>query len=169
MALRSFLTPARALGVLAPLVMLSASALPGHAQKGSPFAGLSGNWSGTGTISLASGASERIRCRSTYAVAPSGNGLKLTLRCASDSYRFELSSSVVDQGGTIAGTWSETTRQVSGNVSGQASPGLIQARVEAQGFAANLTLNTRGDKQSVTIASQGTDFTGVQLTLSRGG
>jgi membrane associated rhomboid family serine protease len=33
-----------------------------HAESG-PFAGLSGNWSGGGTVALAGGPRERIRCR----------------------------------------------------------------------------------------------------------
>ena len=51
----------------AALVALSFGGPPGLSQGAGPFAGLAGTWTGGGTVSLASGASERIRCRATYA------------------------------------------------------------------------------------------------------
>jgi hypothetical protein len=39
--------------------------------------------------------------------------------------------------------------------------------VEAAGFAANLTLRTRGNKQSVSIASKG-EIRNVSITMTRG-
>ncbi len=77
-----------------------------YAQSG-PFAGMAGVWSGGGTVTLDDGSSERIRCRATYAVGAGGTGLNQTLSCASDSYRFNLSSNVVSSGGSLSGTWSE--------------------------------------------------------------
>ena len=65
-----------------------------HAQSG-PFAGLAGVWSGGGTVTLDDGSTERIRCRATYAVGGGGTGLNQSLTCASDSYRFNLSSNVL--------------------------------------------------------------------------
>jgi len=38
-----------------------------YAQSG-PFAGMAGNWSGGGTVTLDDGSTERIRCRASYAV-----------------------------------------------------------------------------------------------------
>src|SRR5476651_2231160 len=82
--------------------LLSNSA--GYAQSG-PFAGLAGVWSGSGTVTLDDGSTERIRCRATYAVGGGGTGLNQSLTCASDSYRFNLSSNVVANGGSLSGTW----------------------------------------------------------------
>ena len=45
----------------------------GYAESGA-FAGMAGNWSGGGTITLDDGSTERIRCRATYAVRADGNG-----------------------------------------------------------------------------------------------
>jgi hypothetical protein len=46
----------------------------GHADPGSegPFLGLSGHWSGAGTVTMTNGATERIRCKATYAVNATG-------------------------------------------------------------------------------------------------
>jgi hypothetical protein len=142
-------------------LMLSASA--GYAQS-RPFAGFDGAWSGNGTVSLSDGSTERIRCRADYKVDGSGLGLKQNLRCASDSYKFDLSSDVTSQGDRISGNWSETNRNVSGSLQGTAGGGRIDVFVEAVGFSANLTLRTSGNKQTVQISSKG-DIRGVSITL----
>jgi hypothetical protein len=144
-------------------LLLSAEA---HAQAG-PFASLSGSWSGGGTISLASGANERIRCRAAYDVGSGGRALQLSIRCASDSYNFDLAGSVVYQGGAITGTWSESSRGVNGTVSGRAGGNQIQAYAQGSGFSAGLSLSTQGNRQSVVIRPTGADVTAVQITLAR--
>jgi hypothetical protein len=151
-------------------VLLCALASAGSAQRGpaGPFAGLGGSWSGSGSLRLQDGGTERVRCRATYAVGEGGVALHQNLRCASDSYRFDLNSNVTYQGGAISGSWSETTRNVQGGVSGRASAGQIDARVDGPGFAANLALTTRGDRQNVSIASAGTELSSVAITLTRG-
>jgi len=66
------------------LIAAQARAEPG--SEG-PFFGLSGRWSGAGTVTMTNGATERLRCKAAYAVNPTGKALQQTLRCASDSYR----------------------------------------------------------------------------------
>jgi hypothetical protein len=148
---------------------LVAASSPAYAQReGGPFAGLAGSWAGNGSVTLSNGSSERIRCRAGYEVAPSGNSLRQNLKCASDSYNFDLNSEVVYQGGSISGTWRETTKRATGGVSGTASPGAIQARVDGPSFQANLALTTRGDRQNISIRSAGTELSGATISLSRG-
>src|ERR1700731_1322989 len=129
----------------------------GHADPGpeGPFRGLSGHWSGAGTVTMANGATERIRCKATYAVNATGKALQQTLRCASDSYRLEISSNVISEGGSLSSSWAEVTRGVAGNISGRASGAEIVANVAAAGFAARLDVRILDDKQSVTIWPQG--------------
>jgi hypothetical protein len=152
----------KAAGVGAAL-MLSVSA--GHAQSG-PFAGFDGNWSGTGTVSLSNGSVENIRCKADYKVM--GLNLKQNLHCASDSYKFDLSSDVTSNGDRISGNWSERSRNIFGNLQGTAGGGQIEVFVEAAGFAANLTLRTTGTKQTVQISSKG-EIRGVNITMAKGG
>src|SRR4051812_9506534 len=90
-----------------------------HAQSGGPFAGMAGVWSGGGTVTLDDGSSERIRCRATYAVGNGGNGLNQSLTCASDSYRFNLSSNVVASGGSPSRTRGGTNPGVHGSPRGR--------------------------------------------------
>src|SRR4029079_8448883 len=137
-----------------------------HAQAGGPFAGFDGNWSGTGTVALSNGTTENIRCKADYKVNASGLGLKQNLHCASDSYKFDLSSDVTSQGERISGNWSEKSRQIFGNLQGTAGGGQINVFVEASGFAANLNLRTTGNKQSVQIDSKG-EIRGVKITMTK--
>ena len=147
-------------------LMLSVSASPAQAQSG-PFAGFDGSWSGNGTVALSDGSTERIRCRADYKVDGSGTGLKQTLRCASDSYKFDLSSNVRSEGDRIVGTWGEASRNIYGNLQGIAGGGHIEVFVEAAGFAASISLTTRGNRQSVSISSKG-EIRSVSINMVRG-
>lgn len=160
----SLLGQAFATAGLGAVLMLST--IPSHAQAGGPFAGFDGNWSGTGTVALSNGTTENIRCRADYKVNASGMGLKQNLHCASDSYKFDLSSDVTSQGERISGNWSEKSRNIFGNLQGTAGGGQIDVFVEASGFAANLNLRTTGNKQSVSIDSKG-EIRGVKITMSK--
>lgn len=141
------------------------AATPAAAQ--SAFAGMHGAWSGSGTISLSDGSKERLRCRASYRVSAGDSTLQQSLRCASDSYKFELSSDVVSEGGRVSGSWSETSRGVSGSLQGRASGGRINVVADSPVFTANIVLTTTGNKQSVSITSQG-DIRQVSIAMVKG-
>jgi hypothetical protein len=117
---------------------------------------------------MQSGTSERIRCRARYSVSQAGEVLLQELRCASDSYQIDVSSTAQSDGESLSGTWTEQTRNVTGSLSGRASRGSIQARVTALGFSADLTVRTAGNPQSVTITPEGNDVRSVAVTMKRG-
>jgi hypothetical protein len=153
-------------GLAALALLLLAS--HGYAQRPeAPFAGLSGAWQGSGTIAMSNGSSERIRCRAAYTITNQGMNMQQDLRCASDSYKFDVTSSVGYADGTIFGTWTELSRNATGSVSGRASGGNIQATVQGIGFLAALTVSIRGNTQSVAIRPTGTDVASVTMTLAR--
>src|SRR3984893_11741894 len=102
------------------ILLISAQAQAEPGSEG-PFLGLSGHWSGAGTVTMTNGATERLRCKVSYAVNAAGKVVEQTLRCASDSYRVEIRSNVISEGGSLSGSWAETTRGLSGNISGHAS------------------------------------------------
>jgi hypothetical protein len=152
------------------LILVSSSTL---AQRGAeaavgPFTGLNGSWSGGGTITFNKGDRERIRCRSNYETYGNGNAVRLELRCASDSYRFELRSNVINTPGGLSGQWTEETRNAAGTVSGRVTGDHIEALVDGAGFSANVGVTTRGDRQSVTIRTLGESGSQVAITLTRG-
>jgi hypothetical protein len=127
---------------------------------------LAGNWSGGGTVTLDDGSTERIRCRAAYAVGGGGHGLNQSLLCASDSYKFELTSNVIAEGGSLSGTWSEASRGVNGTLEGRGGNGNFQVLASAAGFNANISLTTRGNRQSVVIRAA-SQFRGATISLSR--
>jgi hypothetical protein len=145
------------------VAMVSGSA--SNAQSG-PFAGMAGNWSGGGTVTLDDGSTERLRCRATYAVGGGGAGLNQSLTCASDSYKFNLASNVIAQGGALSGTWSESSRNISGTIEGRGANGTFQVVASAPGFTASLSLATHGNRQSVVIKSESA-FRSASISLSR--
>ena len=153
--------------ILGAVALLAASTFsaPVQAQSG-PFNGLPGVWSGAGTVTLDDGSSERIRCKATYAVGEGGRGLNQTLTCASDSYKFDLRTNVTAEGNQITGGWSEISRNISGTIQGTGSNGSIQVVASAAGFNANITVTTRGNRQTVLIKSEGS-FRAANISLSR--
>lgn len=145
-------------------------ASPAPAQSSGPFGHLAGGWTGAGTITIGQNPSERIRCRATYDVGDSGSSVELQLRCASDSYAFDLLGSVRSQSGEVRGRWRETSRGAAGTVAGSVKGDRVDVRVEGQAFSAVLSLVTRGGKQSISIqAPVGAEMSSANITLSRRG
>ena len=147
-------------------IALSMSVLPGHAQQG-PFAELSGSWVGSGNITLQNGSHEPIRCRASYDTQSSGNDLKLSLRCASDSYNVDFQGNARNNGGSLSGSWFEATNHVAGQFTGSVKGNRIDARIEGQSFAAFLDVSTHGNRQSVSLRSPGSRVTNVSIALKR--
>jgi hypothetical protein len=152
---------------VAGLLLVGGDARPAQSEPG-PFSALNGSWSGAGTIKKSNGASERIRCRSAFEPAGAVN-LSLRLRCASDSYNFDLTAAVAYQGGAISGSWQESTRNVNGSISGHSASEGRQVQVVAQtiGLTSNITLTTRGNHQSVSIMTPGTDVAEIAISLEK--
>jgi hypothetical protein len=135
-----------------------------------PFAEFAGNWSGTGTLRPENGASERIRCNATY--RPSGRSQRdvdLQLRCASDSYNFDLSGQFsADEQNQVSGRWTERSRSTGGTAVGNAEGDRLQLHIEAAGFAADVVMVTRNRRQSVNIDSHGAgQVVRATITLNR--
>jgi hypothetical protein len=152
------------LALVATVALSSAAAAQ---DGGSPLTLMSGAWNGGGTITLSDGNRERIRCRSSYRPDSSGATMSLSLSCASDSYKFDLSGNVQYSNGQISGDWSEASRNAAGRLSGTARGGQIEARVEGQTFAAFINLNTRGNQQNVSIRAPGSSMQEVAISMSR--
>ena len=149
-------------------LLLAFWSVKGDAQAiASPFAALAGNWSGAGTLAMSNGEQERMRCRASYAVGQGGENVLLNIRCASDSFSFDLASEVASRGSTLSGEWSEATRNATGIITGRVNGSQIQAQASSAGFSANLSLTTQGNRQSVAIHPQGMDVQRVALTLRR--
>jgi len=171
--------PKTAWSTAAFALMLALSPQPGAAQQQKSeaakakvqsehaFAQMAGSWSGGGTLSLSSGTRERLRCRAHHSIGQGGRSLSLSIRCASDSYRFDLTSDVVNRRGRIYGRWSESSNGVSGTIAGRAAADRIRAVATSNTFTAGLSITTHGSRQSVSITPRETFISGVHIALRR--
>jgi hypothetical protein len=132
-----------------------------------PFAAMAGNWVGGGTIELTGEIKETLRCRAGYNYGQSSSSLGLSIRCASDNYKFELTSDVVERGGVISGRWNENSYGVSGSINGRVAGGRVSATAKGDSFTAALSVNTNGNKQSVTITPEATYIIKVAIALNK--
>ncbi len=146
-------TVRRGIAQFALIAAFAIMSAPASAASGA-FANLDGSWTGNGTLRPGDNPAERIRCNAHY--RPIGDHeINLQLRCASDSYKFDLTGRfTADDRNQISGDWTEHSRGVSGAIMGGAIGDRVQVRAESPGFVADLVLVTRGRRQSVTINSQ---------------
>ena len=130
---------------------------------------LAGQWAGSGTVDLANGAHEAIKCRASYDVLEEQNNVQLSIRCASDSYNFDMHASATLAANAITGSWNEVSRNVAGKISGKAEGDRIDVDAESSAFSASMALVTRGARQSVVIKSKESDSSvkGATITLQR--
>ena len=147
--------------------VLVAGAAHAEAARG-PFATFPGAWSGGGSISMTSGAVERLRCKADYSLDDGGATLMQTLDCSSDSYTFQLKNQVQATGSDVAGQWIETTRHAQGTVAGKVAGGRIDGTVTGPGFTATFSLQARANQQQVLIKVQGGDIAQISASLTRG-
>jgi len=144
--------PRLSIALTAAALLTSAASLP--ALAAGPFDALAGSWSGAGTLHPQGGAAERIRCNATY--RPQGaSQLTAHLRCASDSYNFDLSGNISTDGTTLRGQWTENSRGVGGTIAGTVRGDHMQVHIDSSGFSADLGITTRGKTQNVSMDSRG--------------
>ena len=141
---------------LAPADAASKKASPATAAKkappkgtGNPFDILKGYWSGGGTITPNKGNAESVSCHVTYNVA--GPSVSQTMRCAGTDYKFNTSSKLNYSGGKISGSWSETTYDASGSVSGTAAGNTVHAIISGDKFSGRMSINVSGSSHTINI------------------
>ena len=145
--------------------MLAGQAFGGTEAR-QPFAALAGSWSGRGTISVLSGV-EHATCDAVYQVG--GNAVKLSLKCATESFRLNLASSVVDTDGTLSGTWAEYGFGTSGSVSGRVDGDRIGLAADVVGARVLIIIATQHGRQTVSLRTSSPFVTGGDLVLLRQG
>lgn len=153
-----------AAGLVAVLSILAANGTPASAGA---FNDLAGSWSGAGTLTRKSAGNERLRCQARYDVGSGGEQVNLRITCASDSFKFDLTGYMSNNSGTISGQWSEPNYNSTGSLDGRVSEGRINAHAVGNTFSAYISVNTQGNRQSVTIQPQETDVTRVALSFQK--
>jgi hypothetical protein len=112
--------------IVATTVLLASAS---WSRENSTFLLMAGDWNGSGTVT-ANGRTERISCKVRYEVNFEQTSLMQNMVCASDSYRFDIASSIFDRDGKLTGQWSERTRGINGRVTGRLTGNQIDAEVE---------------------------------------
>ena len=151
------------LGMAAPPALAQSAAALAAAGG---FRDFEGSWSGSGTLSHTDGRTDRLRCGADYVAR--GDVMSQRLRCRSDTTGFELINTLRNDGGRLAGEWVETSRNVRGPLAGRLGRGSMQGSAQGPGFSAGISVAVRGNRQSVSIRSQGGDIAAVSIALVRG-
>ena len=139
------------------------------AQKAdTPFATLTGTWTGSGQVRIEGGKNERITCKAYYTPKDGGAGVGIALRCASTSYTINLRSSLTSAGGRVTGSWEEQTFNASGDVVGRASPGNLAVSISGGGLSGTMSVSFGSSTQQVSINTSGSALRGVSISLSKG-
>ena len=146
-------------GLILALVVAQSS---GAEASGPPFAALAGSWAGRGTLITLAG-TEEARCAASY--QPGGDEVKLTLKCATPSYRLDLTSLVRDENGLLSGRWAEQGFGTSGTVTGRAEGDGLALATNVMGAQVTVFLITRRGKQSVSIRTTSPFVRGGDLLL----
>jgi len=148
---------------------VAVAALVGAAQVAAapgPFEGLEGTWTGDGTLTYASGTQERLSCRVQY-VQSNPNNLQQALRCAADSYNFQINAYFDSANGKLSGNWAELVNNVNGSVSGTVGNGRINGDLKGPGFNATLNVVTKGDRQTVNIQAAIQEIRAVSIEVRK--
>jgi hypothetical protein len=152
---------------MAALLALAIHDAPAFAQAAGPLSAFAGSFRGGGAVVGSDGHRERLSCRARGGVGGGGRSLQQNIVCASDSYKFNISSSVVADGGRLSGQWSESTRGVSGSISGRVSDGRFSGGVNGGGFTASVSLRATGRGLSMSLVPSSGDVSRVEVSLSR--
>jgi hypothetical protein len=75
-------------------------------------------------------------------------------------------AAVVAQGGEVTGNWSETSRNVGGNIQGRGANGSFQVIAQAAGFSSSISLKTTGSKQQIAMKAD-SQFRAANISLSK--
>ncbi len=163
-----FASSARFARAAAPALVLAA-VLPvsAAAQSAGPFSPFAGSFHGGGAVIGSDGHREHLTCRVAGTVGGGGESLTQTIVCASDSYRFDIHSHAVARGGGVSGDWQESTRGISGSLSGRVSDGHYSGSVSGGSFSASVSLRASGRRLSFDLRPQGGDVARIDASLSR--
>jgi hypothetical protein len=136
------------------------------AVAGSPFSALVGTWSGKGTAHLEGGKSERLSCKGYYS-GSGGSELRLNIICANPSTKVELRSVLKYSGGRITGTWEERNYNQTGTITGSATDSKLRMVIGGPALTGRLSVSIGGEKQSVSLSTEGSVLKGVSITFAR--
>ncbi len=139
--------------------------LPAGETRADPLGELPGRWSGSGSIRLANGTTQSVKCVATYFV--SGSNITQNLRCASPSYKIDTKASLAVRGGQVTGTWEERQYAQTGSVTGRMTGDRFNLQISGAQFTAALQLTSTACRQSLSITPKGFDISRISIGLGK--
>ena len=152
------------------LALLTAAAIPAMLLAASaladPIPGLTGYWSGSGTIALSNGKTERVKCQVLYRSEGAGQ-ISQTMRCASADYNINSLAELTVSGSKVSGTWEEKTYAAKGAVDGRYGGDTFSLSIQGSNFTASMNVTLSNCRQSLTITPSGLEVSRISITLAK--
>lgn len=147
-------------------IVIAAVAAPALAVEGT-FSALDGAWSGSGSVRLDNGKTERLKCKGYYN-AKSGNSLGMAINCGNAGFKINMRASLKSSGSSISGTWEEREFNQTGDVSGKQTANGFSLKFTGA-ISGSMNVSMTGARQTVSISTGGPGFTGVNLSFAKSG
>lgn len=138
--------------------------LPFNASAASLDA-FTGKWKGGGKVVQFSGDKEDIRCKANN--SGGGSSLRISLTCASPSYKFSTVGSLKTSGNSVQGSWSIAEPAKSGSLSGSTSGNVIRASLSGAGASADVTISVSGGSLSITFSLDSGSVKSITMQLHK--
>lgn len=107
---------------------------------GAQSAGIAGSWSGSGTVTLSSGNTERVRCRATFNTV--GSGATMSATCATPSTNVRQTAELTRVSATrYIGDFHNAEYNISGNIRIVITGNSMTAQLAGGGGSAFLNLS----------------------------
>ena len=139
----------------------------GVTTTAAPINDLAGRWSGWGSITMSTGASEQVKCIATYFVEGGGSHVKQNLRCASSSYKIDATAKLNHANGQLSGEWEEKTYAAIGSVAGRFTGNGFNVSIKGNTFSAAMAVTTTNCKQSISITPTGFEISRISIGLDK--
>lgn len=128
---------------------------------------LAGYWSGSGSVVLSSGNTERVKCQVFYKASEGNTQIRQTMRCASTDYSINSLAELRVKGGQVTGSWEEKTYSAKGDVTGRFTGEGFTLTIQGANFTAAMHVTLSNCKQSISISPKGLDVTRVSIGLAK--
>jgi hypothetical protein len=160
MSLRLRLVAASACAILGSSLVAPCgdAAAPAAAPAPDPIAGLTGRWSGQGTVIPARGSGESFKCVVTYAGNRNSSQVLQNLRCQSANYKLDTATHLLIRGKHVTGRWQEKVFSLDGTVTGKVTPDGFDVVLSGRFFTAKMTIAISQCEQSVTVTPARADY-----------
>ncbi|AHB48519.1 hypothetical protein W911_09135 [Hyphomicrobium nitrativorans NL23] len=152
----------------AAALALAAGAAPAASSSGT-FNALHGAWTGSGSVRLENGTTQRIRCRGYYTARSGGAALGMAINCSnSANFKIHMRANLTSSGNQINGSWEEREFNQTGSVNGRASGNGFNLSFSGA-ISGSMAVSLSGSRQTVNISTGGPGFTGVNMQFAKSG